>query len=357
MRTNDTNDQVDLEKAFDLIKEGNSHENSNRFWDASECFDLASRILKQLSGIEYASPIEEAPEEHQKISILYKQKSIEYFHRARDSLIRAMTNEKLSDRSIESEKTQSSTNNFLTDQCHISSISEEECYSRVSLFGRLFAKDPELLSQFKNLKYKTPDEHASSLENRLMELNSSLPPTLKTDAERLREINRGLGRLGLSMYSPSDDRNIKPFRGALNVDTGASETDQIANLIAQVKDEVSFPDSTATDTNLLTGTEKVVSSKMPNLDLDTSSVDLSDENESSIENELDEENEEAQLPPETCKDIQSTLVEAQAAIAELIAMFDVDSGGDAQVHFDQESGKQALKKARIYLLQATKKWN
>ena len=61
----------------------------------------------------------------------------------------------------------------------------------MKLFGCLFAKEPE--------DPKTIHEQESSLEARLQELNASLPAAFKTEKERMRDLNRGLARLGLSL--------------------------------------------------------------------------------------------------------------------------------------------------------------
>jgi hypothetical protein len=343
--TDSSQEKIELEKAFELIAKGNDQEESNLWWDATVSFDRAREILVALS---MCHPSPETPDEHQKIYALYQQQSIVYLHRARKTMIRAMTEENESDQN----NTDSQPKNLLLYQ----KLSDDECLERMSLFGRLFAKE---ISELPQQQIALPiEEQESSLEGRLRDLNSSLPKGLKSEEERMREINRGLGRLGLSLYSASDERN-KPFGGVFAIEPPKSESDQIADVIAQVKDEIavmgpSLGEETTTATEADGSNSAVRKFVLSSMD---SQIVNSDEDESDIENEFDHDDDEKELTADDCKEMQLKLADAQATLSELIAMFDVDSGGDAPIQFDQGSGKLALKKARIILLQVTKKWN
>jgi hypothetical protein len=301
-----------VEEAFRLIQKGNEEKDS---WKSADNFLKARNVLDQLASKPAST------EQETKIASLFALQAQEYFHRARISLIEAMKKE----HDNEEESGDDVTHSF-------TSLSEEDCHQRVELFARLFA--PLAVQE----KEETPaKEHELSLEDRLNELNASLPSGFKTDDERLRSLNRSLGRLGLSLYSAADQP--KPFGLG---DTSKSESEQVAEIIAQAKDEVA-----------LLGNNAVENTDVVDVEDEQQSLLLEEDEDSSID--LDE-GDEANLTAEVCNDMQTKVVAAQASLAELVALLDVDRDGDAEIQFAQARGKKLLKDARLQLLQVSKKW-
>ena len=93
----------------------------------------------------------------------------------------------------------------------------------------LFSKEIALQS---NVSEESITQQAASLEERLLELNASLPSGFKSESERMSNINWGLRALGPSSTIAT---NEKP---KLDLCTfPLSPEDQIVDIIAQAKDE------------------------------------------------------------------------------------------------------------------------
>ena len=282
-----------LEEALGLIGKGNQHEEENDYWQASQCFCDAMSLLFQLA-------VEMTPEtpEDEKIGELYQTQCREYLHRARKALIEALSNEDTSD---------------LTDQDgdpKFITLSNEEAKERVQLFSTLFSKELELGLEDEDIVLPAVEElteQQSSLEERLKSLNSSLIPSLKTEDERMKDINQGLKGLGLNLYSHADQP--RP-----DLDIPVSKEDQIANIIAQAKDEARFDD--------LHGKKEV--------DYDEDGVTLSDE-EDDLSDDDDNEEDEINLDDDSFipkllnkKAIRKCVVNAQVKLAQLVALLDTE---------------------------------
>ena len=93
-RSMDKNQQVH-EDPFDLIQRGHAFHSSSSHWSATDAFSRASLALRHRTD---ASSKQSANTEHQKISSLYRTQSLEYFYKARGSLLVALTFENDQDR-------------------------------------------------------------------------------------------------------------------------------------------------------------------------------------------------------------------------------------------------------------------
>jgi hypothetical protein len=336
-----------LEKAFDSIRIGNEYESVNDFWKAAHFFEDAQRLLHSLS---LQNPPADSTEENDKIASLLKEQSMEYLTRARNCFINALKNEcKLGACSSVDSSSQA---------LHLESgilLSDEECIERISLFGMLFAKalsDIPIIQGCSNQNDIKIEEQESSLEDRLLQLNKSLPPSCKSEEERLRQLNRSLGRIGLSLYS-----DTKPLSGAFAIDAPKSEFDQIEDVIAQAKDEAtligSFTETgNTTETGQSSRADDIPKNNLLCVD------DVSDtESPSDVDDESSGNEEKADLTPEICRELHDSVAEVQVSLAELNAFLEVDKDGYATIQFDQASGKRILKQSMSLLFQVKKKWD
>jgi hypothetical protein len=87
------------------------------------------------------------------------------------------------------------------------------------------------------------EDKTSDLEERLAQLEASLPPTAKTEPQRMADIQKGLARLGL--FLPSSDNVNK-----LKEERIPSVEEQIELIMSQAKDEaVMYPSMNTDDTD------------------------------------------------------------------------------------------------------------
>jgi hypothetical protein len=314
-----------LDKAFELIEEGNKLETKEEHWQAAAKYGDAFLLLNKLA--------DEAPsntDEEKKIIELYTTKSRHYRQVGRTSLLNALRKEQERDTNSES------------DDLVVSSISMPQAERRIRTFSILFSKTTE------SVKEKT-----SMLEERLMELNASLPSGFKSDKERLADINRGLGRLGLSLYPNSNHGS------ASNIQPPQSEEDQVAEIIAQAKDQVMYEQPTETK-------EATVASAND----DSSSTSISSQESSDDSISVDDLLDEPTF--KNRKAIRHQVVKAQVKLAELLAMIstepdiklndnekvdaNVNDTEEQEAGFDVNYCKATLVAARDCLNKALKEW-
>ena len=200
-----------------------------------------------------------------------------------------------------------------------------------------------------------------SLEERLQALNASLPSGFKTTDERMDSINRGLNRLGLSLYTQKE-----PF-ARFTDEVPKSEEEQVAEIMAQAKDEVAFEKNFGDRTSGAT------------------TQDDDDEEEEEEESESDDDMEDMDddlLDGEqlVIKTIRKKVVKAQVKLAELVALLDqaksqlqaeddeydgLENADDISVESTEKaepgthlvSAKEKLKGARKDLKKALDEWN
>lgn len=368
MATDSKSNENALEEAFRLIEKGNEHVEGMEHWKATDSYSHAHGILQRLAeeAAAAAAPYSannntasaKMRDEQAKIAALYRHQSEEYLQRARGSFISALqqVNDD-DDQTIDANQDAPKEGNDNKKQqisSDGSSMSDEECFYRMKLFGRLFAKEPA--------DPKTMHEQESSLEARLQELNASLPAAFKTEKERMRDLNRGLARLGLSLF-PDTSADAAEFEqrgggrlfGLGDAAVPKSESEQVDWIIAQAKDEVAVaggPTGTTSDSTLAEAAAAGTLDIKPDSCGDNR-LDDEDDDDSVDFSALDED---ADLTPAICKDLHIKLVAAQVSLSELVALFDVDTDNDAAIEFEQARGKKMLQDVRLLLRQVTEKW-
>ena len=257
----------------------------------------------------------EADEEQARISTLYRQQSQEYMAKARENFVKAVKQE------IEED--------VFADSPAFLALSDDESKKRVKLFCHLFGGEKHLLVQVD----QSVEDQETSLAERLAKLNESLPKGFKTSDERMRDIDRGLNRLGLSLYSHADE---KP-----KIELPKSETDQLNEIIAQAKDEARFGDSEGGKASSGTWAEADSLDDESIASANSASVDSAEK-----------------LDIQDRKAIQDYVVEAQAKLAELVALLEVDLDDKAaDQDFDHSQARKVLKESRRVLLKASKQWD
>jgi hypothetical protein len=326
-----------LEKAFELLHKGKEAHSKGDSWNAADKFVQAREILKTLAEVQ-----PKTTEDEQQIAQLYESKTKEYLHTSRQCLIEAMKQEK------DQDEKEDATPFF-------SSLTDEQAEQRIRIFHSLFSK---------RLENTAPGEGAVdqqwNIEERLMELNASLPKGFKTSDERMSDINRGLNRLGLSLYTQKE-----PF-ARLQEHVPKDEEDQVADIIAQAHDEV------ATERNF---SSDALPAKGPAVkdddDDDDDDDDVDDEEDEYEEGDLKLDDDQLAI-----KQIRKKVVKAQVKLAELVVLLDEakamkkredeenDLHGDESEEEASEkgadevlrSGKKKLKSARKDLEKALTEW-
>ena len=151
-----------LEKVFALIKDGKSLKEAD-LWGAANKFAEARSLLELL-----ATEQPRSTEEEKQIATLYERQAWEYLQESRQCLIEAMAVEKEQD-----EKEETTTFSNLTD---------DESSARLNTFSSLFSRkvetEPEEITM----------ENQISLEERLRNLNASLPSGFKTSEEYMTDL-------------------------------------------------------------------------------------------------------------------------------------------------------------------------
>lgn len=329
-------DSEELEEVFQCIERGNSHEQNKEYWDASAEFSHATTLLRNLA--DGTLPVDE---EATRIAHLYHAKSLEYFHQGRQALIQALTKESREDESK-------------PDDPFKSTLTEDDSECRLRLFMALFTKEVALQS---DVPEETVTEKHASLEERLMELNASLPSGFKSDTERMSDINRGLRGLGLSSVIAS---NEKPKIDLLTIPL--SEEEQRAEIIAQAKDEARFEASVGAT---LTGQ---VIRKVDDDILDSHALDDDDDDDDDEDEEDDDDDEDSEVDRPTLRNkkvIREEIVKAQVKLAEVMALLDINAAKDEEIEdaaekpvavFDLSYGRKLLKESRDCLAKAMNKW-
>jgi hypothetical protein len=290
-----------LDKAFELLHQGKSLQAKGKHWDAADCLVQARIILQDLAKEQPTST-----EEEQKIGKLYDEQALEYLHQSRQCLIEAMKSE------TEHEAKPGST-------FAMSSLTNEQAETRIRTFYSLFSRPINIQegSPTKQEEEKNIIDQQWSIEERLLDLNKSLPSGFKTSEERMGEINRGLNKLGLSLY---DQR--EPF-SRLQEEIPKSTEEQIDDIIAQAQDEVTF--------------DKKFGSGPTDAPNKVDDDDDSDSNDDSAESE-DEEDYLLDDRVLAVKKIRKQAIKAQVKLAELIAVLD-----QAKSAMDKEDDDKDLK--------------
>ena len=318
---------------FELIKRGNAFESSSDHWRSAEFYSRASVCLRSRADdlslqIRKGGQDASAEVEKRKVVSLFRAQSLEYLYKSRHCLLEALRFENDQDRSRTLEVARSGTGSL---DPLFTMISSEDINKRNETFRRLFSGcmeasvvgnqanaeqsvgESEQIEEIKtgntsgtlssSMKESTPansnkssdesststdqiDGRQQSLESRLAKLDSSLlpntPPPFEsgsrscsgpTNKNRLDEIQRGLGRLGVSLPDGTSKRDLLP--------NNSSAEDQVKLIINHAKDELHVERGM----NMGEGTG-------PDEILDVSSFDdgnTIDENDSMFEGFADEE--------------------------------------------------------------------
>jgi hypothetical protein len=268
-----------------------------------------------------------------KIVLLYKQQANEYRARARKCFVQALEKD--------------------SDEDFAAMLSDEEAMSRIDLFAHLYSKPAMIVSSTRQQADANVQELQSSLEDRLMQLNKSLPQGFKTSDERMRDINRGLNRLGLSFYSNADPAPTTSVTSSMQLSqsTIKSESEQVDDLIAQAKDEATLMG----DPVAVTDHASAASSSS-----NTASGDAVISYFESMLAAADANDETDDLTPDVVEEIRDCVAEVQASLAELMALLSESiqsndgDDDDSTVLLDRTTAKQMLQQAGIGLVQATK---
>jgi hypothetical protein len=215
-------DSDTIEKAFDWLHKAKDFSKQQESWKAADAYLQGRGILERLAEAQPQSTVEE-----QQIHDLYQQKAREYLHEARKCLIAAMTKENEADEQ---------NNKASGDKPpYFKTMTNEEAEMRIKTFYSLFSKPMELPEESTEANNeKSTSDQQWSLEERLMELNSSLPKGFKTSDERMDDINRGLNRLGLSLYTQKEP--FSRFKDEIPKD----DDEQVEDIIAQATEEAEF---------------------------------------------------------------------------------------------------------------------
>jgi len=397
-----------LEAAFGHIRKGNEASDRSDFWDASIKFiDAHSNLDRLLSLRQWqrqqdqettdASANAEGEDdggggdidEAAKITSLYESQSKEYFDRARKNLLKAMLAEHDEDLKVSNSTSCSrqqeeeaghqqqhqqgenvaATGAKYPSEYRFRSLPDEQHEKRLELFCRLYADEKLLLVRKtqgqadQQQRQQSSSISTRSLEERLMQLNENLPQGFKTSEHRMREINRGLNRLGFSSIPTGNNSKIDALQPP------KSESEQVADIIAQAKDEVALgigpgsgggkgPNISSSPVTGSGGGQALDDIDDMLLD-DDSDLLLHDDSSSNglDDSETAEDNsDEVDLTPEQIGRIRDSVVDAQAQLAQLLALVSVDDGGDAEIEFEPGVGKLALTRARKFLARANREW-
>jgi hypothetical protein len=279
---------------FELIKKGNAFESASDHWRSAEFYSRASILLRSQaddlsSQIRQCVQDRSAEVEKRKVVSLFRAQSLEYLYKARHCLLEALRFENDQDRSRTLEVARSGAGSL---DPLFSMISSGDIKKRNEIFRTLFSGCTESLdvgiqsnaehdvgeteeiegsgtgnisgthsptsisitesSQVNFVKSgnesSTTDQidgRQQSLESRLAKLDSSLLPSVpphfvsesrsssgSNNKTRLDEIQRGLGRLGVSLPDGTRKRDSLP--------DNMSAEDQVKLIINQAKDEVHF---------------------------------------------------------------------------------------------------------------------
>lgn len=274
---------ADEDDPFELISKGNECEASSNHWRSADYYGSASISLRRhaddlsaqirASGNGSDDGRDEDRREKRRVVSLFRAQSLEYLYKARHCLIEAMRFENEQDRARTREVARTGSGS-LDPLCTL--ITAEESERRAITFERVFscadevetsagAKTDESTSSAPkdtagkeeiSMNHSKPDpdlttdatgeridDRQQSIESRLKDLDSSLlpkvpPPFISGSrtsdngggGDRLEEIKRGLGRLGVTLPDSTAKSDLIPER--------LSAEDQVKLIIQQANDEV-----------------------------------------------------------------------------------------------------------------------
>ena len=283
------------------------------------------------------------------IAQLYTSKANEYWKQSRQCLIQAMEQEKKLDSNKKIDETNSMSDNdtaTATDAClfpcasSCTLLDDDQARIRNYNFSLLFSRpivgsvlppvgvveenttttttsddDDEILPLEENPNNPNPTptptsliDQQWSLEERLQNLNKTLPSSFKSTDERMSEVNKGLNKLGLSLYTQKE-----PFARFATEELPKSEEEQIDEIMNQAKDEANVEDQIIINNNNNNNNNNQSNKEEEEDEIFEDSDDDDDDNDDEGDLLLDDD----QL---FMKSIQKKVVKAQIKLAELLAI-------------------------------------
>jgi len=296
-----------VEATFALLTAARKLESIGDFWLATEKYVQAHKLLTLLAD-EKNSEIETLPEHNQEatqqVAKLYASQADEYWKQSRKCLIKAMEEENSDENCNE--------------------LNDDQARARNRSFAVLFSK-PTTEEPVAEAAVPEEDEappQPEDLESRLRALNQSLPSGFKSVSERMSDVNKGLGKLGVSsVYTQS---NPNRFEDEIEKD----EDEQIEEILAQAQDEVMMDKTEKENANGETGAATTIIKKIIDDD-DGSTIGDSDSEHSEGDELLD--NDQMGM-----KVIHKKVAKAQAKLAELAAMVQEARAKRAKEDADEE---------------------
>ena len=269
-----------VEATFALLTAARKLESNSEYWLATEKYVRAHKLLvlleeekrKEVEDMTKNNTKADELEGAQQIAKLYKSQAEEYWKQSRKCLLQAMEKE-------------------LTKTCD-EPLDDDQARARNSSFAALFSKPIEAPPK--------EEPKADDIESRLRALNQSLPSNFKSVQERMSDVNRGLGKLGVSSVYTQPQSSYNHLEDQLEKD----EDEQIEEILAQAKDQV-LMDKMNQDAPHTTTSQKPVD------DNDDSTIGDSDSENS--EDDLHLDNDQLGM-----KVIHKQVTKAQAKLMELL---------------------------------------
>ena len=236
---------------FELIERGNAFFSASDHWRSADCYSRASTCLRDRADtlstqIKNGDHDQSVESEKRKVVSLFRAQSLEYLYKARQCLLKAMQFENDQDRSRMLDVARLGKGSL---DPLAGTISSQDGEDRNLTFRRLFSRCTNMMEvgiqtnaddgvDVDQINTSPIDAHKQLLESRLAKLDSSLLPNISPPVifgsqsgtkNRMEEIHRGLGRLGVSLPD-SSKRELLP-------DTLSTEN-QMKLIINQARDEV-----------------------------------------------------------------------------------------------------------------------
>lgn len=347
--------QQHAESAFLLIENGNAFQSCKNWWAASDSFVRATHILTHLA----ADAAGQESAEQKRISQLYDTKRYEYLGRARDCFVKALTSEAERDQERRNEMVDTLHDaRVLETDLLCATISTEEINKRLNTFAGLFAKSnikvkyevgngEDVMGEGNTPKDVDEDGETTekSIEERLKDLNRSLPAGLKSSTQRMVDIDKGMRRLGLTSFTEQKREEVVEE---------LDEDEQVEQILNQAKDEVLFEKNTEQD-------GKVQST------VDGKDSDRNEESDNESSDSDDTDLDRRILKVGSRKAAKEQIVQAQRKLAKIVALIDskpdkYDGEFDDESETDQseaniELERQILMDAKKFLKKALVAWS
>ena len=320
----------DIETAFQRIQDGTNLDEEGKHWDAAKEFDEAQAILRKLSAAETTT---------QKVATLYSTQAKEFHGKAKTTFIKALQSE--------IDEGESSTEN-------LEELTDEDANKRNALFASLFSRQIASTTESQGGGGEAEGDKPSvesmqkSLEERLSDLNASMPSAFKTPEERLADIKKGLKGLGVASHFLSESSSNKP-----TVQAPMTQEEQIAEIMEQARDEAKIERP---------GDKK---DTVDEADHDDDSL-LSDDDTEALSDEEEDELDDDEAVPIDAPKVRRYIVKAQAQLAQLVAMLDslpdeeeaeIDDDGEVVYKLEVGRGQKLLSTSLECVKKASTLWN